>query len=318
MVAISEEYTIWTVIFLIYLFGILIHGIGLYVIVNCKKKLNQSLILFNLSILELICIVYSFINTIINIIIFERNIAKVDHNHQEWTKIPEKFKHLNWAIYFSLILEYFCIMITLTIDRLIRVMNPISYRSNITKFRLTIVLTTTWTFTALFAVLYTCYPNIYHVMLIGFIGIGSLYLIAVIAVYSLIIYRLAKSSRALQQRNSNQTQRARKFKKHYLIPGLIILSFGIFCITPYIVSKFHSPEDKKQYIIIQIMYALMGISFINDPIIYVFMTIHYRKVLDDICANLRRRLLCWCTNNKSIQNGRRHTSSTNVFTITTE
>ena len=285
----AEEYIIWTVTFFIYSFAFVVHGIGLYAIIGCKVELSQSQILFNLSILELVCIIYSQANVVGNILQFERGTFDEASDYYAICKLPKPYEEINWGIYFSLVLQYFFIMLILVLDRLAAVVRPIKYRGRGTAIKKILVFT--WLFTFTLGALYICFPVIHYVLLWLFVGIGSLYLKAVIVSYSIIIFKLLKSQR-FRTSSVHPSQQHIKFKKRYMIPGLIVISFIVFGLVPYMVSKLFIPTSymhKSEYILSQCMKSLMGVNFIIDPLIYVFVTKDYRNVISKMrlrCQNV--------------------------------
>ena len=69
-------------------------------------------------------------------------------------------------------------------------------------------------------------------------AIGILYIISIVVTYSFIVIKMIKSRRQFSSTTTNQSGQRINFKKEYLVHTLIIVSFVLLYLIPYLFEKF--------------------------------------------------------------------------------
>jgi hypothetical protein len=258
--------------------AILLHCIGLFAIYLYQKKTNQNLILSFLSFAE---ILIALCGIAFNIDAETSIIWKHPELFDACVTIP------NISIY-----ELVLMMYILTVDRMICVVNPLKYKLRMTRTKIKILILISWIISITLGVLRETipYPGKKWINVI-FTGIGVLYIIVVIVTYSIVIIRVKRSRELFRTTNVNQEI---KFKKEFLVPGLIILTLILFYAIPYPIYQLtpFNPRTLKewqtQYIRDRVCEILQVFGLVIDPIIYVFLTKHYRDIIMKKCVTCRR------------------------------
>ena len=129
-----------------------------------------------------------------------------------------------------------------------------------------------WLISWLFAL-----PGYINIASVTIINVNtSIFIITFIATYSKITYKLRKRSRQFSnQTNIPSNHHKRQFRKHYLVPFLVFMTFLLFGLIPYEVVRFVSPSLQRFFHTVQI------ITFIVDPSIYLFFHKDVQKVAVD-------------------------------------
>ena len=121
-----------------------------------------------------------------------------------------------------------------------------------------------------------CHPTLswpVHVIL-NIYGFG--YLIFVIVSYSIIVYKLHESRKKFKRKETDDRVR---FRKEYLIPTLIIMSFLVLYGIPSIIYTY-----TKSALVYKICMIVQHIGLLTDALIYVFLSKQYRGVVAAKCC----------------------------------
>jgi hypothetical protein len=85
--------------------GLCIHAMGLYAIIVSKKKSNQSIILCNLSVVEMLAAIYMIVNDSVRLI--QYNHDNIFNSVEKMrtvlaNKLPPVYNEINFAVYLAL------------------------------------------------------------------------------------------------------------------------------------------------------------------------------------------------------------------------
>ena len=165
--------------------ALFLHTVGLLAIYFYDKKTNQNLILSSLSVSEVIALVTWIIESACDEAI-QRGLL----NREALIRIMSTSVYI---AHYQLLL----VMIILTVDRLVCVINPLRYKSRGTRKRLIKVVAASWIFSSSIGITYFVTSNIAIQIVIatGIYLFGLLYVLFAFVTYSFI---------AIKQRRSRQ------------------------------------------------------------------------------------------------------------------
>lgn len=252
--------------------AVCLHMLGFLALYSYKKKNNQGLILFSLSLAEILILP--------TVLIKELTIIKL---RLPW---PGAMRGLLTGFMMQLIL----VMLILISDRFICVLNPLKYSARITRSNLRAFFTISWIISILFGIAMAVYPDKSEIAIesVGVVLIG-LFLVLSIITYSMILI-FTQRRRVLLQRVSAQ-HRYREF----FIPGLLILTFILSYAIPYPLQRFASNRSDTMVRIhltttnIRACQILMTFGLILDPLTYIFLSKRYKKSLLKLFIKLMER-----------------------------
>lgn len=242
--------------------GLVCHGIGIYAIIMYKRKSNQKIILLNLCVSEVVMIICGII-------------LNTYENYSDI--VPESFYKIFFCIRMVTMLSGLFIMYILTFDRLICAINPLKYKLRITRTKLMIMFLISFLISVVLGVLSRVvleYETIgRYVEQVMYIMVG-LYIVFAILSYSIIItiIRKSKVSFELSTQSGHQDN-----VKRYLVTGLIILSFVLCYVTSSLLRNI--PIFRHDIVAVNISKFLVRIGCFVDPVIFVLLTPHYRKIV---------------------------------------
>ena len=246
--------------------GLVLHALGIFAIVSHPTKTNQTLILFSLSVVEIIFIICKVIDIVSGFSVPISELCGVGAS-----------------------CELLLLMHILTADRLGSVINPFRYKLYLSRSRLKKVIFVSWVFSLIYGVVNGVVVRIELAMNCVLIAIGILYIILVIITYSVIIYKMRRSRiqfNTTTTTNQSQQQQRIMIKKEFLVPTLIIVSFLVFYAFPYLLVVFvYSVDDSLQtrYITIHSLNIFFMFGHIFDPLVYIFLTKNYRDIIVKTC-----------------------------------
>lgn len=263
-------------------FGITVHAIGMFALVNHKKKTNQSLSLFSLSIVELFWLVRGI--AIETLSLFQKQIV-----------IGSALSFIIRLIEHAAGYELFLVMYILTADRLICIIDPLRHKTNVTRSRLWKVIIASWLVSSLLSIFKNTIDGGWFIVHNIGLGICALYIILVIVTYAIIIYKMRKSKREFPVRppianNSMATNSATpkiNFRKEFLVPTLVIVSFLVCYHITFALMTYMS----NHYLLYQICHVIQYFGLICDPLIYVILTKYYRSTIVEKCCCSAGRVL---------------------------
>ena len=263
--------------------GLLLHGLGIFAIISSPKKTNQTLILFSLSVAETFMILGRVTGNIIGLLV-------------------SKGQHFNWNVHrilniaeviprFQLVL----VMHILTGDRLGSVISPFKYKIYMTRCRMKRVIFVSLVVAIICGVVdEEVFGDSMEYLLIT---IGILYIISIVVTYSFIISKIIKSRKQFSSTTTRHSHQQINFKKEYLVPTMIIVSFVLLYLVPYLFRTFFQIHSSRMRIIKG--YSLNFIFFfgvIFDPVVYILMTKHYRDIIVKKCFLCRKQVAHAVTN----------------------
>lgn len=227
---------------------------GLVAIYSYKKKTNQNLILACLSIAEIVsplldCVLIKTRDPILTYIGLG----------------------LQWVFSFSIFLNMFA----LTLDRFICILNPLKYKTRLTRKRMILILIVVFVTSIVNGVYSSIAGYFLKLQIKYFIYIGHALNIGFI-LFSIMTYGLAfytaRTSMAMSR--PGEANESASMRKLFLVPGVIIGTYFLFYSIPNLVSfdkilKFQTDFNP-------VIRLVMQVGFILDPLTYIFFCKHYR------------------------------------------
>ena len=176
--------------------------------------------------------------------------------------------------------EVLFMMIILTADRLVCIINPLLYKLRVTETRLKKLICVSWTLSLVFSLLFIFKQVVVPVVI--FILFGSIYILLVIATYSIGIVKIRQAR--VQLRNNVPHSR---FRKEFLVPGLIISTYILLYFVPLLTEWLFNGGE---VVFKEVLRLLVKSGLGGDPMIYVFLTKRYRDIIinDVFCGCCRR------------------------------
>jgi hypothetical protein len=135
-------------------------------------------------------------------------------------------------------------------------------------------------------VVYFTQPELNNILLYVLVAIALPFLVLSITTYTMIIQKVQSSRRAFK--NSSHIQLSRmKLKKMYLIPLFIITTYLLFYFIPWLVFSIHLVHRTRgfhTFLVGETFEVITGIVLLVDPLIYIWLTSKYRKVILSMCC----------------------------------
>ena len=299
-------YFIWAVKFIIAIFGFTLHLMGIYSLRKYQSKYkrrprenkSQQLILMNLSIVEMLSLIQGTANDVVFItyksIGASTNVTAV--NTTIFDILPTDFHHYMTSTYVILSAEFLLAMFIIIYDRLRCVLSPIEYHVKMTPSTLKRMIVISWFLSLIPGIVKIrtrlhYKENIFHHLGASLLCIS---IILSIVTYTIIGIRIKRSRELLRKADVLYAAReTRKLRKEYLVPGLIIFCTILFFAMPYHLMNYLAEpvKTRKKYILWESMNIIICIGFTLDPIIYIFLTKHFRKIIMEKFFPCRRRLV---------------------------
>ena len=187
---------IWIIAIIINSAGLALHTIGIYAIIASKKRSNQTIILLNLSIVDIGGIIYDVANDIFRLIRFQEDVFDSQDNMRNLLHnyLPEIYQEISFTMYYAFGLQMVLNMIILTADRLVCVINPIKYKAY---FKMSItrkILITSWMFSLFLGILYGTFPTVRFALSCLCVFIAVVFVILAIATYIFISHKIRVSN----------------------------------------------------------------------------------------------------------------------------
>lgn len=255
----------------------LLNCTGILVTYLNPKKTNQNVILFYLSLTEII-------------FALSASFWKVS----EWINILSSLAY-DFMFCITLIcgIQIFFMMHILTCDRLVCLINPFKYKLRVTKTKIHISFVVTSIISTSIVTVYKMHDN-YLIYALSLCVIGFAYLLLAMATYTMLFYVLRKSKKQFKAPSTRKST-----KKRFVVPGIIILTFlSLYCL-PYSIFNLwlkRRIDDHESYVTqYNIVMTIMYFGLVTDPLTYIFLTKHYRNVLAKLSRNI---CVCKCTENR--------------------
>ena len=224
-----------------------------------RKKINQNIILAYLGVTE--------------VLIAACNFVMVIRKGTQSTWFSATYAICGYMLVFM--------MFGLTTDRLICAINPLKYKSRVTRFRIQMfVLASCCVATAVgVARLF-----MHHNGVISMCGTMVSYLIYALITYTIVMIQVRRSGKQAK-RSIKETQSRKRLKKQFLVPGLIILSFILFYAVPLPIMATTGFQHVSKRVL---LHLLPGVGLAIDPLIYLMLTKSYRDAILQKCTKKRQ------------------------------
>ena len=287
----GDELIVTGIVYIMVFIAIILNIFGVYCLHKTKKVgKNQQIILTNLNVVRMFALPMFCLETYFTLLApFSR---------------PKYYVIINVYIDFLVICLIIFSMSLISVDRLLCVALCLKYKVHVTKGRLIKGVVFIWVFS--FPLSFLAYFPPYSLYLLKFIGCCFLFITVV--TYSTIAYKLQKRTREFASAVNTANTERNPFRKHYIIPFLIVICFVILGVIPFdlrLLMKYSKLLDLVQS-------PIISINYIVDPLIYLFLQRDVRKTALDTLRCFRG-----CRSNSRIeanQNRSKHevyTSSSN-------
>ena len=201
-------------------------------------------------------------------------------------------------------------MSLVSVDRLLCVTLCLKYKVHVTKGRLIKVVVLIWVFSFFLSFLAYFPPySLYFLKLFG-----CCFLFITVVTYSTIAYKLNKRRREFASVVNTANAERNPFRKHYIIPFLILISFVILGVIPFDLRLFMKYSELLEFV----RFPIISFNYIVDPLIYLFLQQDVRKTALDTLRCFRgcRSNLKIETNQNRSKHGA-HSSNENEATNST-
>ena len=175
--------------------------------------------------------------------------------------------------------ELFLAMMILTIDRLFCVLDPVKHKVKFTNGNVKRIIYASWILSLTVAVLNGIIGEMFsleNMLLIRCTIIVVVYPLVAIVTYSIISIRIKIS----EKRFNRTPAKGETVSKHFKISALIIITYLLLNTIPTI---FNAVLSKKvtyiNFIIHEGMLMCFYFGLVTDPLIYVFLTKHFRDII---------------------------------------
>ena len=275
---------IWIASFLIIGCGVILHLLGIYSIVSSKKRSIQTVILFNLSSVEIISIINHTANNVYRFIAFDVNVYQSGRDMRKLLMnklLPPIFADVSYTIALCNAFQVVIIMVILTSDRLASVICPMKYKIHVTKSLLLKVLFTCHVFSTIVGIVHGTFANSRKLIWLLVFWLGVSYLVFAFVTYLIIYLKIrASKKKKLSVHNITSTQTSWKF---YIVSALIVATFTFLYSIPYGISRlvirnnYKTPITRTKVLIHESLYMLIYIGVLSDPLIYIFLKKEFRN-----------------------------------------
>lgn len=227
----GDETTVYLVFFYLDLILIIISlfhlSLGLFSIHISPKKRNQNIILAALTVMEMVGVVGGTLDTI-----FERPLhdGSVD---------PIVIVPLTRAVRSISSFGVVFIMYILTVDRIVMASSPLKYKHRVTRRRTIRQVLFFFLLAIVLGILKSVISSdeVAQGLTIMLLMIGIGYLVVTIGGYTFIIMEINKSRKRFRSASGHLRPRL-KFKRQFLVPTVIMLTFvGLYCV-PYLLFNY--------------------------------------------------------------------------------
>ena len=213
-------------------------------------------------------------------------------------RLPPYYQEINLFFYLAIGVQLVNVMIILTLDRLICIVNPLKYKSSVTKSRTKRVLFAAWIFSSILGGIYAKFPHLKSPIVMVAVCLCASYVVLAVGTYSFIFIKLRRSRTRMFEMASSvhhgNNGHSGRYRKQFLVPGLIIVTFLVFYVAPLITIRFvirtrRSDVTVRDVVIHELLAILIDIGTASDAVIYVLLTQRYRELL-----KRKIRSCCFC------------------------
>ena len=256
----GDELIVSSITYVLSFVGIILNIFGVYCLHKTKKVgKNQRIILTNLSAAKMIAVpmfclenYYTFFSPLYQ---------------------PKSYLMVSRYSDFTVTILVLIGMSLVTVDRLLCVVLCLKYKVYVTEGRLIKVVVFIWLLTFLLSFLAYFPPYSFYLLKL----LGCCFLFITVVTYSTIAYKLKKRTRDFASAVNTANTERNPFRKHYIIPFLIVISFVILAVIPFDLSLF----AKHSKLLDLVRFPIMSINYIVDPLIYMFLQQDVRKTALD-------------------------------------
>ena len=273
-------YVIWVIGFIINGFGVLLHLIGILAIIMSKSRSNQTIILLNLSIVDIMLLWWLLSTKIYQYITFTSNVYKDQKKILDvmWIKLPIVYEELKGATYYLLGSQLIFVMTVITTDRLIAIRKTFFYKHRVTRSIIWKLLVAGWLYSTVVGIIRGVFPKAQSI-LYGFLScLWIVYLLLAINTYVIIFLRI----RASRLRFVSGRSTERISWKFYLVSGLIVMSCFFFYLIPGVMMTMIKASEhltREKLLIHEGLVMVTGVGLVSDALIYVILQKDFRNIV---------------------------------------
>lgn len=275
--------------------GLAVNIIGFYVVYVFKTSSNQCLILMNLSITEVGVTLNGMVRDIWTIVLSQE--TPLNHNQTVvflsstltstmtqglFVHFPVIYDKIFNGIYYLVVTELVLTMTVLTVDRLMCILSPLKYKTYMTNKNMSRIILSSYVLSFIAGLLCVLLPQIEFAMSLLLVANAVAFLFIATITYYITVQRIKDSKRMFTQKRLMHTRELVLFKKHYIVPAMIVFTFIVFYVIPWFVQLLYdrlNPNTVENLYVTKIVSTFQNIGAISDPCIYVFLTQYYRNII---------------------------------------
>ena len=172
-------------------------------------------------------------------------------------------------------------MTILTLDRLVCISNPVKYKARVKISTVKKIIIASWFLSVTVGILYTILEEIRMELLFAMASLNGSYLMLAIVTYSVVAIKIKQSDKRFNR--PSESQDGQRFKKHHMVPCLIVVTYVLFYCVPLSVMLILRINNSKiaeiNYETFEWVRLLFDIGLITDPLAYIFATKHFRDII---------------------------------------
>ena len=174
-------------------------------------------------------------------------------------------------------------MWVIAIDRIFCVAAPFRYPQFATRKKMSVSIISIWVVSIILGSirgvnLSVLYAKVHQ--LLGF-SVALSYASFAISTYGVILWKIRQS----RIKSHHETEKKLKFRKEYLVPCIIISTYICFYIIPKLVHSFYLSKNANPSLV-SLSILLPKIGLLTDPIVYLFLSKHYRDCITRHCIRV--------------------------------
>ena len=267
------EISINIILIILRVFDIILHSVGIYYVLSCKRRRNctvQHIYIINLSVTE-ICfsLFWILVIPISNLFTISNNISAIIEDVQHYIMI---------CIYTSVAFVFYATMVFITLDRLLAVKFPLRYRIYCSAKFAKYLIFATWVIglilclTIIVVNVVTGYDfnSSFHTYL--YTPINFIILILATLTYTFIFLQYKRSLGVNIRSPQGNGTFVVFYKSRFYLPVLLILTFLLFITIPHLTYVFAiSIPNKKSGKLLSACVISYSLSNIIDGCLYIFL-----------------------------------------------
>ena len=267
---------IWILCFITGSIGIILHALGIYAIFHSKNRSSQTIILLNISIVDIICLLYGMANNTYRFIRFDESIYQSTKQMMQLLKnnLPPVYEEISFAIFYERGVQLIFIMSILTFDRLYCAVYPFHYRVRVKVSLVVKVLLSSWLCSFIMGAVYGIFQETRMILYYIGLGLAVSYIILAIVTYAVIHMKIRSSRRTFNE--GRATENAISWKI-YTMSALIVTTFLFFYCLPTAIRTFLIRYNSKgritrtKCLLHEALSIVVNMGLISDAIIYLLL-----------------------------------------------